>query len=157
MNDNFDYIFVKRTLENLKNFQPNVENKYEIIDLINQCYGLIIVPKEFAKKRNTLKNMNKKLDYYGVNKKEMCEKYQSKSVTISNFLRHVRNALSHVNISLYDIDGGVGVEILDADLDCKNVTRNNAHTIIRLNAQELKTFAIKVAEEYCRLKEEELK
>lgn len=38
----FEISFVERTLENLENYK----GKYEVTDLINNCLGLIIIPRQ---------------------------------------------------------------------------------------------------------------
>lgn len=73
-------------------------------------------------------------------------------------MRHLRNGIAHGHIQQYSVNNHdiTDVRILDADKGVVITSDDDAHTIIEFNIEELRTFAIKVAEEYCRLKKEEL-
>ena len=155
--NNFELDFVERTMHNLQEIEELSKNIYEFTNLLNQCYGLLIVPGEFAKRRGLISNMNKHLDYYGF-KKEQSLRFDADKLTISNLLRHLRNGLAHGRIEVLDYDNGTiaGIKIWDTYSNKKIVLNKDIHTIIVFSVEELRTFAIKVAEEYCRLKKEEL-
>ena len=68
--NNFELDFVERTMQNLQEIEELSKNIYEFTNLLNQCYGLLIVPGEFAKRRGLISNMNKHLDYYGFKKEQ---------------------------------------------------------------------------------------
>ena len=155
--NNFELDFVERTMQNLQEIEELSKNIYEFTNLLNQCYGLLIVPGEFAKRRGLISNMNKHLDYYGF-KKEQSLRFDADKLTIPNLLRHLRNGLAHGRIEVLDYDNGTiaGIKIWDTYSNKKIVLNKDIHTIIVFSVEELRTFAIKVAEEYCRLKKEEL-
>ena len=155
--NNFELDFVERTMQNLQEIEELSKNIYEFTNLLNQCYGLLIVPGEFAKRRGLISNMNKHLDYYGF-KKEQSLRFDADKLTIPNLLRHLRNGLAHGRIEVLDYDNGTiaGIKIWDTYSNKKIVPNKDIHTIIVFSVEELRTFAIKVAEEYCRLKKEEL-
>ena len=155
--NNFELDFVERTMQNLQEIEELSKNIYEFTNLLNQCYGLLIVPGEFAKRKGLISNMNKHLDYYGF-KKEQSLRFDADKLTIPNLLRHLRNGLAHGRIEVLDYDSGTiaGIKIWDTYSNKKIVPNKDIHTIIVFSVEELRTFAIKVAEEYCRLKKEEL-
>ena len=155
--NNFELDFVERTMHNLQEIEELSKNIYEFTNLLNQCYGLLIVPGEFAKRKGLISNMNKHLDYYGF-KKEQSLRFDADKLTIPNLLRHLRNGLAHGRIEVLDYDNGTiaGIKIWDTYSNKKIVLNKDIHTIIVFSVEELRTFAIKVAEEYCRLKKEEL-
>ena len=155
--NNFELDFVERTMQNLQEIEELSKNIYEFTNLLNQCYGLLIVPGEFAKRRGLISNMNKHLDYYGF-KKEQSLRFDADKLTIPNLLRHLRNGLAHGRIEVLYYDNGTiaGIKIWDTYSNKKIVPNKDIHTIIVFSVEELRTFAIKVAEEYCRLKKEEL-
>ncbi|MEE0950684.1 MAG: HEPN family nuclease [Paludibacteraceae bacterium] len=155
--NNFELDFVERTMRNLQEIEEYSKNIYEFTNLLNQCFGLLIVPEEFAKRRGLISNMNKHLNHYGF-KKEQLLRFDADKLTISNLLRHLRNGLAHGRIEVldYDNDTIAGVKIWDTCSSKKNVPYKDIHTIIVFSVEELKTFAINVAKEYCKLKKEEL-
>lgn len=163
---NFEHDFVERTINNLKwiDTKNSIDktNKgstifYEFTNLINQCLGLILLPSQFSDKI-FLKNFPQELSYYGVGDHIVNKIKDNKQKTLSNVMRHIRNGIAHGHIQQV-IDGSddiTDVKIWDVDQNIENPTEKDAHTIIEFRVEELKTFAIKVAKEYCRLKEEEL-
>ena len=110
--NNFELDFVERTMHNLQEIEELSKNIYEFTNLLNQCYGLLIVPGEFAKRRGLISNMNKHLDYYGF-KKEQSLRFDADKLTIPNLLRHLRNGLAHGRIEVLDYDNGTiaGIKI----------------------------------------------
>ena len=79
-------------------------------------------------------------------------RFDADKLTISNLLRHLRNGLVHGRIEVldYDNDTIAGVKIWDTCSSKKNVPYKDIHTIIVFSVEELKTFAINVAKEYCK-------
>ena len=163
---NFEYDFVERTLRNIEWIEKqnaiNKENHtvtpfYEFTNLINQCLGLILLPSQFSNS-TFLANFSQELTHYGVGDNIVNKIKGNKDKTLSNILRHLRNGIAHGHIQQYSVDKHdiTDVRILDADKGVVITSDDDAHTIIEFNIEELRTFAIKVAEEYCRLKKEEL-
>ena len=163
---NFEHDFVERTINNLKwiDTKNSIDktNKdstifYEFTNLINQCLGLILLPSQFSDKI-FLKNFPQELSYYGVGDHIVNKIKDNKQKTLSNIMRHIRNGIAHGHIQQHSDNNNdiTDIRILDANRDVTIANDNDAHTIIEFTIKELKTFAIKVAEEYCKLKREEL-
>lgn len=162
----FEYDFVERTLRNIEWIEkqnsivkddPTSMTFYEFTNLINQCLGLILLPSQFSNS-TFLANFTQELTHYGVGDNIVNKIKGNKDKTLSNILRHLRNGIAHGHIQQYSVNNHdiTDVRILDADKGVVITSDDDAHTIIELNIEELRTFAIKVAEEYCRLKKEEL-
>lgn len=162
----FEYDFVERTLRNIEWIEkqnsivkddPTSMTFYEFTNLINQCLGLILLPSQFSNS-TFLANFTQELTHYGVGDNIVNKIKGNKDKTLSNILRHLRNGIAHGHIQQYSVNNHdiTDVRILDADKGIVITSDDDAHTIIELNIEELRTFAIKVAEEYCRLKKEEL-
>lgn len=162
----FEYDFVERTLRNIEWIEkqnsivkddPTSMTFYEFTNLINQCLGLILLPSQFSNS-TFLANFTQELIHYGVEDNIVNKIKGNKDKTLSNILRHLRNGIAHGHIQQYSANNHdiTDVRILDADKGVVITSDDDAHTIIELNIEELRTFAIKVAEEYCRLKKEEL-
>lgn len=155
--NNFELDFVERTLSNLQAIKNDSKNIYEFTNVLNQCYGLLIVPEEFAKRKGIVGKMCKKMEYYGFDKKQVV-RFKADKLDIKNLLRHLRNGLSHGRILPLNFDNGTiaGVKIWDTYSTKDHVPNKEIHTIVTFTTEELRTFAIKVAEEYCRVKREKL-
>ena len=163
---NFEHDFVERTINNLKwiDTKNSIDktNKdstifYEFTNLINQCLGLILLPSQFSNDA-FLKCFPQELKIYEVDDSIVKKLKSDEPKILSNVLRHIRNGIAHGHIQQV-IDGSddiTDVKIWDVDQNIENPTEKDAHTIIEFRVEELKTFAIKVAKEYCRLKEEGL-
>ena len=162
----FEYDFVERTLRNIEWIEkqnsivkddPTSMTFYEFTNLINQCLGLILLPSQFSNS-TFLANFTQELTHYGVGDNIVNKIKGNKDKTLSNILRHLRNGIAHGHIQQYSVNNHdiTDVRIFDADKGVEITSDDDAHTIIELNIEELRTFAIKVAEEYCRLKKEEL-
>lgn len=162
----FEYDFVERTLRNIEWIEkqnsivkddPTSMTFYEFTNLINQCLGLILLPSQFSNS-TFLANFSQELTHYGVGDNIVNKIKGNKDKTLSNILRHLRNGIAHGHIQQYSVNKHdiTDVRILDADKGVVITSDDDAHTIIEFNIEELRTFAIKVAEEYCRLKKEEL-
>lgn len=162
----FEYDFVERTLRNIEWIEkqnsivkddPTSMTFYEFTNLINQCLGLILLPSQFSNS-TFLANFTQELTHYGVGYNIVNKIKGNKDKTLSNILRHLRNGIAHGHIQQYSVNNHniTDVRILDADKGVVITSDDDAHTIIELNIEELRTFAIKVAEEYCRLKKEEV-
>lgn len=163
---NFELDFVERTLSNIEWIEkqnsinkenPTAKTFYEFTNLINQCLGLILLPSQFSNS-TFLANFSQELTHYGVGNNIVNKIKGNKDKTLSNILRHLRNGIAHGHIQQYSVNNHdiTDVRILDADKGVVITSDDDAHTIIEFNIEELRTFAIKVAEEYCRLKKEEL-
>ena len=164
---NFEHDFVERTINNLKwiDTKNSIDktNKdstifYEFTNLINQCLGLILLPSQFSDKI-FLKNFPQELSYYGVGDHIVNKIKDNKQKTLSNVMRHIRNGIAHGHIQQHSDNNNdiTDIRILDANRDVTIANDNDAHTIIEFTIQEFTTFTTKVAKEYCKLKNEELK
>lgn len=164
---NFEHDFVERTINNLKwiDTKNSIDktNKdstifYEFTNLINQCLGLILLPSQFSDKI-FLKNFPQELSYYGVGDHIVNKIKDNKQKTLSNVMRHIRNGIAHGHIQQHSDNNNdiTDIRILDANRDVTITNDNDAHTIIEFTIQEFTTFTTKVAKEYCKLKNEELK
>lgn len=163
---NFELDFVERTLSNIEWIEkqnsinkenPTAKTFYEFTNLINQCLGLILLSKQFSKD-NIKSKLPQELSYYGINEGIVTLIQNDKPKVLNHVLRHLRNGIAHGHIQ-HCIDGShdiTDIKIWDADPNIENPTEKDAHTIFEFRVEELKTFAIKVAEEYCRLKREEI-
>lgn len=156
----FEHDFVERTLHNLEWIDKHIKNEdttfYETTNLINQCLGLILLPKQFF---NSIKSkMPQELSHYGVDERVVILIKDNKPKTLNHVLHHLRNGIAHGHIQQV-MDGTADitdVKIWDVVQTIQSPTEMDAHTIIEFRVEELKLFAINIAKEYCRLKKEEL-
>jgi hypothetical protein len=162
----FEYDFVERTLKNLRWIEVRWnqisqektydENFYEFTNLVNQCLGLIVFPKEFSND-TLIDQLPQELKYYGIDD-GIVKKIKDNNVTLRNVLYHLRNGIAHGHILQYSNNNEdiTYIKIFDANPQVCNPTEHDAHTIFEFSIEELKKMAIKIAEEYCRLKIESL-
>ena len=162
----FEYDFIERTLKNLSwiekqwyqrcQEQETDENFYEFTNLVNQCLGLIIFPKEFSDD-TFINQLPQELKSYHIGD-SIVKKIKGDNKTLKNILHHLGNGIAHGHILQYSNGNNdiTDVKIFDVNPQVRKPTEQDAHTIFEFSVEELKTFVIKVAEEYCRLKKEEL-
>lgn len=135
----FPIDFLKRTQINLNNYTGD----YEVTNLINNCLGLIVIPKELIINRladYTFSDEDKKFGITKLNiKHETKENYELKNV-----LRHIRNGLAHGRIEQESTDNTItGLRIFDCNFKTKDENFS-----IEFTVQEFKDFAIKISDEF---------
>ncbi len=150
---NFDKDFVKRTEEVLLSCYKNTE--YEVTLLLNCLLALVSLPLERNKVTangnsdikiiNFQKNCKSKLRELKNSYKE--EKFNPNDKYILN---HIRNAIAHLHISLEEssYNGQIQNIILR---DSRNIQKFNVkdyNFAINISVENLKKFAIYVANEY---------
>ena len=133
--------FIKRTKANLNTINDIVKNDpeieaYEITQLINSLFGLLIVPnekyKDFDDEKlkgdgyNELANAIKKIKCLYTNYKDDKDDYDN--FKVSQFIRHLRNALAHLGqdrVLFLDKDEKLaGVLLYDKHVDKETKTIN---------------------------------
>lgn len=160
----FEYDFVERSLKNLRwienqwnqiiQEEEGDNNFYEFTNLVNQCLGLIVFPKEFSDD-TFINQLPQELKCYSTND-SIVKKIKDNDKTLKNILYHLRNGIAHGHILQYSNNNNdiTDVKIFDVNPLVSKPTQHDAHTIFEFSVDELKTFVIKVAEEYCKLKNE---
>ena len=141
----FSKDFVWRTKENLECIEQTGKPKYETTCLINMCLGLIAVPDQFLghSSRKGADEIFTNISDFGLCDSNIIRIRGDKSV--ENVLHHLRNGLMHGHIE-QQIDERkqiVGLRIKDVD------NKGNAHTEIKLNIEQLRKFALAIADAYC--------
>ena len=159
----FEYDFVQRTLDNLKwidekSRESTIGTFYEFTNLVNQCLGLIVFPKELADDV-IMNSFPQDLHIYGISDTDIEKIKNNNSKTLSNVFRHLRNGIAHGHIQQNDDTTPEISEIVIWDIAPKydtqgNVikqTKDDAHTIIKLSVQQLKNLATTIAEKNIRV------
>ncbi|MCX6555476.1 MAG: HEPN family nuclease [Candidatus Aminicenantes bacterium] len=131
--------FLKRTQDNLEKYS----GKYEITNLINNCLGLIVIPKEFI-----IDNIE---DYelldseikYGISKTNI--NFENKNdYSLKNIIRHIRNGIAHGRIEQKSSEGKiVGLRIFDC-----NKENSPENFSIKLSINEMKEFAKELSNDF---------
>lgn len=135
----FEINFVERTLENLENYK----GKHEVTDLINNCLGLIIIPRQKfydSIPDYTFSSEGDKI--YGITNKNI---EIEENLSLSKTLGHIRNGLAHGRIDQIVKDGKITkLRIHDKHNDSENFA-------ITFSIKEFKEFAIKVSKKLIEL------
>lgn len=84
--------FVNRSKANVENYC----GEYEITNLINNCLGLIIIPKETLSKNIPEYIFNYNDKSYSITRSNIT--HSEDGYSLSQVLRHIRNGLSHGRI-----------------------------------------------------------
>ena len=135
----FSKDFVKDIAQRTKNNLEAYKGEYEITLLINCMLALVSLP--------TGKTCS---EYKGrIFRKCIVNKMMHMNVIVSSTnenktFRAVKNALSHMNIEIKNVGGKVS-EILFLD---KHPDSNHYHTILKFNTQQLREFALFVANKH---------
>lgn len=100
-NEKQELDFIKRTQKVLKQYQElNIDekNKFEVTLLVNCLVGLLIVPKEewYEDLPDTLLTKNE----WGIDPNTISFITEGEEKNIKNFVRHLRNSVSHYNFYL---------------------------------------------------------
>lgn len=128
--------FTERTRANIENYT----GQYEVTNLINNCLGLIIIPKELLSENLPDYTFTETDASYGISKTNITYE-ENYNFSLKNVVRHIRNGLAHGRIEQQSINGAItGVRIYD----CK---RNglNENFAIELTIAELAAFATKLS------------
>lgn len=136
---NFPKDFLIRTRENLDKYSGD----FEVTNLINNCLGLIIIPKQFFENNLPDYVFNDSVDKYGISKTNIKHE-KNNNYMLNNVIRHIRNGLAHGRIEQKSSSGEIcGVRIFDCDqgTSCENFS-------IELTVEELKTFALKLSDDF---------
>lgn len=115
----FEREFARRTLDNLNNFDNQTKNGlsyYEITQLINSLFGIIV----FLNSKGMV-NTNKKIESYGASVTWLNKCFKRKSdKNMVGIIRHLRNSLSHGEIIPNQKEGKIiGFRFSDIDFDTK--------------------------------------
>lgn len=131
--------FLIRTKNNLQNYSGT----YEVTNLINNCLGLIIIPKQLLIKNLTAYEFSNNDKTYGFSKQNIKYEHES-NFKLDNVLRHIRNGLSHGCIEQKSVEEQIaGIRIFDRYND--NSPENFS---VELTIDELKEFALKISEDF---------
>ena len=135
----FPIDFLKRTQVNLENYSGN----FEVTNLINNCLGLIVLPKELLIDSLNGYIFTDSRVRYGISKTNI--KFErDNDFTLKNVIRHIRNGLSHGRIEQKSSNGVItGVRIFD----CSNIDSPENFSI-ELSIDELKNLALKFSSEF---------
>jgi hypothetical protein len=99
-NSNFQKDFIKRSLVLIKNYKGS----YDATILINCLVGLLIVPNECYKKAKLTIPITE-IGLWGIPKSEL--KSQTKYFDLNDFIRRLRNSVSHADFSPINESGRV--------------------------------------------------
>lgn len=108
---NFEYDFIKRTLVILENY----EGIYDVTSLINNCIGLLVLPKELLSQKIPVQVLSDSQKTFGISRHNIKyikpEKASIKfenydEYNIRNLVTHMRNAISHGHIKQEVITNG---------------------------------------------------
>ena len=147
----FDKEFIERTLEILENLSSKTE--YEVTLLLNCLLALVTLPIEREKESDLVEFQricNRKL-------KELKnpELYIGKKLSRKYFFRNIRNSIAHLYI---DPKPNTNGKYIDGVILRNYTDSGNCNFLISISVENLKKFAVFVAEEYLKiLNEKELK
>ena len=145
--NNFEYDFIRRTLDILENYW----GKYDVTSLINNCIGLLVLPKELLAEKIPIVVLSDFQKSYGITKKNIIFiKPEKKDIRFENYneyntrnvVTHMRNAISHGHIVQESVLSEQIEELCFKDYDSSNITFEAV-----LSIEELKDFAILIAKE----------
>lgn len=91
--NDFPKDFIVRTLKNIDDYAGNLE----ITNLINNCLGLIIIPKQKLNSNIPIYKFNEKDSEFGITKNNILLEHRD-DYSLANILRHIRNGLAHGRI-----------------------------------------------------------
>ena len=152
---NFEYDFISRTLNILENY----DGEYEITSLINNCIGLLILPKALLERKLPTDVLNDNKKAYGISRKNInfirTESAQDQfdnydEYNIRNVVTHMRNAISHGHIEQQAIAQGEIESLKFEDFLGKNKSFEAVLTV-----SQFKEFAISIAKDVLESKTKE--
>jgi len=129
--------FITRTLENLKNYT----GIFEVTNLINNCLGLIIIPRQKLKSQILAYSFDDVNSDYGITRKNISN-ISKRDYSLSNVLRHIRNGLAHGRIEQKS-ENGVIIGLRIHDKTDESAPENFA---IYFTIDEFRRFAISISE-----------
>lgn len=142
----FPLDFIKRTRHNIKLYDDKInKTEYDVTNLINNCLGLIIIPRQkyhYQIPKYEFDEIDKK---YGITKNNI--KYEKdNNYKLLKIVGHIRNGLSHGHIST-----NLGKDI--SKLIIKDYPRNSEikNFEIIFTVEEFKDFALKFSEEIIKI------
>lgn len=128
--------FISRTLKNLEKYTGS----FEVTNLINNCLGLIIIPKQIMNGNISDYKFDDKNSDYGITQKNILFE-SNNDYSLSNVLRHIRNGLAHGRIEQKSKDKKiVGLRIHD-----KPNETSSENFVIDFTIDEFRNFAISIA------------
>ena len=135
---NFDKEFVERTKKIIER-PSSIDDEYNITLLINCMLALIALPTEKTKcgQKGRIFRIDVVNEMKRMNIIEM-------STDDEKSFRTIKNALSHMNIEIKNRGGSIS-EILFWD---KYPSGKEYHTILKFNPQQLRAFALFVADKH---------
>lgn len=166
--------FVRRTKVNhriiLNRYEENPKLKYEVTQLINSLFGLLIVPNEKYKYRksgkgvaeNYLKNMSEYdeiLEIIQELKKsgKYYNSYKKKGHEVSDFINHMRNSLAHSGekgLHFLPFEEGkeiTGIIFYDTDKEYGG----NSEFCVEMTIEEIRMLSESIADMYSKIESEE--
>ena len=154
---NFEYDFIKRTLNILENYA----GEYEITSLINNCIGLLILPKASFELKLPTDILSDNIKIYGITRKNINfirhEKMEIRfdnydEYNIRNVVTHMRNAIAHGHIEQESIEHGQIKNLCFRD-ENNNSKQETFKAIFSIN--EFKEFAVLIAKKVLESKPKE--
>jgi len=129
--------FIDRSKKNVEDYR----GEYEVTNLINNCLGLIIIPKEILRNNIPEYEFDNNDTSYGITRSNITQ--SDDGYSLSQVLRHIRNGLAHGRIQ-QKVNGDIisGLRIHDKLND--NFPENFS---IKLTVDEFKSFAFSLSSE----------
>lgn len=132
--------FLIRTRKNLIDYSGN----FEVTNLINNCLGLIIIPKQLLNSNLTHYIFTDSDFKYGISKDNI-KLEKGNNYKLTNVIRHIRNGLSHGRIEQESDsnDKIIGLRIYDCNDDA-----SPENFSIEMSIEEFKTFTLKLSDDF---------
>ncbi len=131
--------FISRTKENLNMYK----GKYDVTNLINNCLGLIIIPKQQLNENLPQYTFNQQDKTYGITQNNITLESQS-NYSLRNIIRHIRNGLAHGRIEQRTENNKiVGLRIHDKPND-----KASENFSIEFSIEEFRVFAESISNEF---------
>jgi len=137
--EDFPRDFLRRTMLNVENYRGT----YDVVNLINNCLGMIVIPNEHLIEALPEYSFDHADKRFGIDKNNITYEHKE-NYKLSNILRHVRNGLSHGLIEQRTQDEEIiGVRFFDrADRDSPD------NFSLELSINELRQFAFSLAKAF---------
>ena len=167
----FEYDFVERTLTNLEWIKTQSLKEKQINDksadsnlffpftnMVNQSLGLIVLIKQFSDEK-FVKTLPQEVEYYHLTKDDI-EGIVEEERMLYLTLTHLRNSIAHGRVKQSDDHNDEITEVVFWDAEPwrlknqgKDMTFENAEVKIFLTFEKLQHFAITIANEYLKKKQ----
>lgn len=144
---NFEYDFIKRTLDVLENY----DGIYDVTSLINNCIGLLVLPKELLSEKIPVRVLSNSERTFGITRRNIKHiKTEKISIHFENYdeyntrnvVTHMRNAISHGRVKQENIANGQ-IE----SLHFEDWWNGNKTFEALMSVKELKDFVVSIANE----------